>query len=201
MTIRSPKDWKEQLGQAKKTQRERAREEADAAFGEPIPIQGLFVHGPQANDDESGDTNPAYQEEESVMTPSVPVVVQPAPPIVAQASGQNVMVSSTIPIADPVNQQFRPRAPMDDRRSQAPKVDNSGCIPVPPVPLNHEQQEMVAMIYIAEQYYAAMERRRERRLMFFNQWATLIISVLGIVGGGLAIRNGLNAATERDVRR
>lgn len=199
MGIKSPKDWKEQLGQAKKTQRERAREEANAAFKELSSIEeveGLSTHGPQANDEESGDSNLIYALEEPVMT-----IPPSAMPTTVQVPGQGVMATPTVPFPDPVNQPFKPRMMVDDRRNQAQKAESNGCIPAPPVPLTQEQQEMVAMIYLAEQYYAAIERRRERKLFFFNQWVTVVIGILGIVGGSLAIRNGFNAASERDQRR
>lgn len=115
--------------------------------------------------------------------PSVPSMFQPLVP----------------PIPDPAAQVFRPKQRVDDRSLQ-PKTEQSPC-PVPPVPLTQEQLEIYSWIFLSERYEAIRACRLSNRIGLFNQCATLAISILGIVGGSLAIVNGVRSATGQNQNR
>jgi hypothetical protein len=112
------------------------------------------------------------------------------------ASKVNSPISSanSLPaLPDPISQPFKARR---DDRVAAGRSDNKGdsTAQVPPVPLTDEQH---SWMFILERYEAMTHCRKERRALLWNQWATLALSLIGVIGGGLAIRNGIRSASEK----
>lgn len=110
----------------------------------------------------------------------------PIPFPTARDSGQQASIPSQVGSSQSTQQ--RPLRPQPDRGPEE--------MPKPPVPLTEEQQTLCAWIYLRRQIKAEKYLDQRERLYLINQILSIGIGILSIVGGVLAIRNGLNAAAK-----
>lgn len=193
MSIKESRSLREQMEEAKQQRREQTRRSAKADNDE-ISLIAEYAARSQVRENAEAAFLPlevVVEPESSEMQSTIET--QPS------AVSSPVLTIPTIPLPDPVAQPFRTKR-AEDRLPQAPKAEPTNSAQVPPVPLTPEQAELYSWMFLLERYDAMKAAKRDRNVAFWNQCATLVISVLGIVGGTMAIRNGLRAASERDRR-
>lgn len=202
MTLRPARSFKEQLEeieQNKKQRRDDTRRAAKAGNDEISLIAELAAssHLQDSQYLDVEESTPPFQEP-TVMSEPVAIPILPAKPTSTPTPAILQIPGSSMP--DPINQ--APRMVGKRAEDKAPQMKTYATVSgqIPPVPLTEEQRDIYSWMFLVECQEAMQDAKRERRLARWNQWTTLVISILGIVGGSIAIRNGLNAAAERDRR-
>jgi len=198
MSSREPQDWAQTLQNVQKMRKDRRESVRTQARSETPDEEFLNPDWVSSAGQSEIRQLSTGLEADLVAEPKMLVPTQPQTASVPPMLPQPPMPS--VPIPDPIGQPFRSRR--DDRAPPQQTRMEKACATaqVPPVPLTEDQTDIYSWMFILDCYEAMNHARRERRMAMVNQCVNLIISVLGIIGGTIAIRNGIRAASESNRR-
>lgn len=127
--------------------------------------------------------------------PVLPLPELPVPKLPAMQSLQPQFLTAPGPGQQPLLPgQPGQNNPSFQRQIRPPQDRPVDDMPKPPVPLTDEQQLICAWIYLRRQVKAEKYAERREKLFLVEKVVSIGVGLLSIVGGILAIRNGLKSA-------